>query len=538
MNRMTGGEVVNETLVRAGVDHVFGIVSVHNIPIYDAILRAGKIRMIDVRHEQGALHAADGYSRATGKLGVAITSTGPGATNAMTGLFEAGFASSRVLMITGQTETVHYGKGKGVLHEAENQLAMLRQVTRTTESPRRTEDIPAALARVIRDITTGRPQPGAIEIPVDLQYASADLEIPSDIIGPRVPVDEAAVGAATTRIAESSRRVIIAGGGVIRSGAAEELASLAEALDAVVFTTTNGRGAIAEDHPLSGGTFLMQSRAAVASGDLVIAVGTRFQGGSTGNFSFEMPGQLLHIDADPHMVGLNYPADIAVIGDAKLALQAILDGLNAEAGDEDFRAGVQAAVAAARKAARERMGPDFEVIMDTIRDNLPRDAHIVRDATVPSYVWGNTLIPILQPQTSHHSTSAAIGPGLPLAIGAAIGSGQKAVVIQGDGGFMLNMSELATAVQYRAPVIVCLFNDHGYGVLRRIQSSRFEGRTTGVDLATPDFAKVAEAVGLKGIAVKGTDGFAKAFSEALDTDGPVLLDIDMSSLAPMKLFGS
>lgn len=535
MTKMTGGDAVYQTLVANGVDHVFGIVSVHNIPIYDAILRGGGIKTIDVRHEQGALHAADGYARATGKLGVAITSTGPGATNSMTGLFEAGFASSRVLMITGQTETQHYGKGKGVLHEAENQLPMLRQVTRATESPRRTEDIPAALARVIRDITTGRPQPGAIEIPVDLQYAEAELELPGNVIGQPVPVDIAAVASAVAKIGESRRRVIIAGGGVVRAGASAELTRLAEALDAPVFTTTNGRGAISEQHPLCGGTFLMQSAAAIASADLVIAVGTRFQGGSTGNFSFNMPGELIHIDADPHMIGLNYKADISVVGDARLALEGILDAMNAEPGEADFREGVQAAVANARAGVRGRMGPDFEVIMDTIREQLPEDGHIVRDATVPAYVWGNNLVPIIKPQTSYNTTSAAIGPGLPLAIGAALGTGNKAVVIQGDGGFMLNLSELATAVQYQVPVVVCLFNDKGYGVLRRIQAARFDGRNTGVDLATPDFAAIARAMGMKGVHVSGTDEFVKAFGEAMAADGPVLLDIDMSTLAEMKL---
>ncbi len=533
--QLTGGEAVYRTLLAAGVDHVFGIVSVHNIPIYDAILRGGGIKTIDVRHEQGALHAADGYARATGKLGVAITSTGPGATNGMTGLFEAGFASSPVLMITGQTETGHYGKGKGVLHEAEQQLPMLRTITRTTASPRRTEDIAPSLAAVIRDITTGRPQPGAIEIPVDLQYATADVDIESSIGPAPVMPDPEAIQRAAGVIGGGSRRVIIAGGGVIRSDASAQLVALAESLDAPVFTSTNGRGAIPEDHPLSAGMFLMQCRESIASADVVIAVGTRFQGGATGNFSLDLPGKLVHIDADPKMVGLNYPPEAAVIGDARAALAALGDSLNAEPGDSDFRSRVMGEAEAARAGTRERMGPDFEVIMDTIRQRLPAAGHIVRDATVPAYVWGNTLIPILQPRTSHHSTSAAIGPGLPLAIGASLGSGEKSVVIQGDGGFMLNLSELATAVQYQVPLVICLFNDRGYGVLRRIQAARFDGRTTGVDLATPDFVKVAEGMGLRGIPVSGVDGFRAAFEEAMAESGPVLLDIDMGSLERMRM---
>ncbi len=531
----TGGEMVYQTLLASGVDHVFGIVSVHNIPIYDAILRGGGIKTIDVRHEQGALHAADGYSRATGKLGVAITSTGPGASNSMTGLFEAGFASSRVLMITGQTETQHYGKGKGVLHEAENQLAMLRSVTRVTESPRRLTEVPELLTRVIRDINTGRPQPGAIEIPIDLQYASADVDIPQNIQGDRLEPAEESIRNAAAAMAESSKRFILAGGGVLRSEASDELIKLAEALDAPVYTTINGRGSIPEDHPLSMGTFMMAAASELKAAELMIAVGTRFQGGSTGNFAFKPPSSLIHIDADNHMIGLNYRAQVAVHGDARLALDGILNQLNAEKGDANFLAAISDKAATSRTEVRGRMGEDFEEIMDAIRSQLPRQGNIVRDATIPAYVWGNTLIPILEPRTSMNTTSAAIGPGLPLAIGAALGTGQKTVIIQGDGGFMLNIGELATAAQYQVPVIICVFNDRGYGVLRRIQASRFEGRNTGVDLATPDFTKVAEGMGVKGIAVAGVDAFKTAFAEALAHDGPVLLDIDQSKLKPMSL---
>ena len=167
---MTGGEAVYEALRAIGVEHVFGIPSVHNIPIYDIIHQRGGITAVGVRHEQGALHAADGYARATGKLGVTLVSTGPGTTNAMTGLYEAGFASSRVMAITGQVDQVYLGKGKGFLHEAENQLEMLRTVTRLAERVRRTEDIAETVVRVATDINTGRPQPGAIEIPINLQY--------------------------------------------------------------------------------------------------------------------------------------------------------------------------------------------------------------------------------------------------------------------------------------------------------------------------------------------------------------------------------
>jgi acetolactate synthase-1/2/3 large subunit len=536
---MTGGEAVVETLKALGVEHVFGIVSVHNIPIYDAILRKGGITPISVRHEQGALHAADGYARVTGKLGVAITSTGPGAANSVNGLFEAGFASSRVMMITGQIDSAWYGKGKGFLHEAEQQLAMLRSVTRRTESVRRTEDIPDALFRVAADINTGRPQPGAIEIPIDFQYGSANVDIPHVESWPRMQPKKEAISAAAKALSEAERPLIWAGGGVLTAGAEQELVQLAEALGAPVITSVNGRGTIPEDHPLCLGPLSAQPAMdpIIANADVILAVGTRFQGGSTRNWSLKLPGRLIHLDADPGVIGRNYPATIAVVGDARLGLSGILRGLDGRKADPAFAENARSLRDGVRAQIRHEIGPDHEAVMDAMREMLPRDANIVRDATVPAYLWGNRVFPILSPRTSLNPTSAAIGPALPLGIGAAVGSRRKTAIIQGDGGFMLNIGELATAVQYNLPIITCVFNDRGYGVLRSIQSRTFEGRQNGVDLATPDFAMVAKGMGMKGERVAGVEAFRDAFRRAVANDGPTLLDIDMAKLQPMGGLG-
>ncbi len=537
---VTGADLAHRALAALGVEHVFGIVSVHNIPIYDAILRHGGITPIDMRHEQAAVHAADGYARASGKLGVAITSTGPGACNAVPGLFEAGFASSPVLMLTGQIDTPYLGKAKGFLHEAERQLDMLRTVTRRAEQVQRADDIAEVILRVAGDARTPRPQPGSVEIPIDLQYRNvADAHVtapPLDVAAP----DSRAIADAARLIADTSRRVIWAGGGVIGGDATAQLQRLAEALRAPVFTTGNGRGAIPEDHALAMGPLTAQPelREVLARAELVIAVGTRFQGGATGNWTLPMPGRLIHLDADPAVVDRNYRADVRVIGAARAALGALLDALNAEAGDADYLQQAQRRRDEARAAIRAQMGPDHQRIMDAIRRELPRQGNIVRDATVPAYMWGNRLLPVLEPRTSLSTTSAAIGPGLPLAIGAAVASSQKTVVIQGDGGFMLHIGELATAAQYRLPIIVCVFNDRGYGVLRMIQRMRFEGRTTGVDIKTPDFVQVAEGMGVSARHVGSAAQFETAFADAVAHTGPVLLDIDMNALAPMgDLFG-
>jgi acetolactate synthase-1/2/3 large subunit len=417
---------------------------------------------------------------------------------------------------------------------------MLRTVTRRAEQVQLAADIGDVIVRVASDATRPRPQPGAVEIPIDLQYQSiggASIEVPRRATA---PVDAKAIAEAARLIGETSRRVIWAGGGVVSGDASAQLQRLAEALGAPVFTSGNGRGSIPEDHALAMGPMTAQAelRDTLGAAELVIAVGARFQGGSTGNWTLPLPGKLIHIDADPAVVNRNYPADVAIVAEAKPALTSLIAALNANPGDMEFLRDAQRRRDEARAGIRVQMGPDHQRIMDTIRRGLPRQGNVVRDATVPAYIWGNRLLPILTPRTSLSTTSAAIGPGLPLAIGAAVATNQKTVVIQGDGGFMLHIGELATAAQYSLPIVVCVFNDGGYGVLRAIQGMRFEGRTTGVDIKTPDFVQVAEGMGVRAEHVRSGADFETAFGRAMSHAGPVLLDIDMKALAPMgDLFG-
>jgi acetolactate synthase-1/2/3 large subunit len=534
----TGADVVAEALRALDVRHAFGIVSIHNMPIFDAINQLGFTRIVDVRHEQAGAHAADGYARATGKIGVMIASTGPGTTNTVTGLYEAAYASSRVLLITGQAETGFYGRGLGYVHEAELQLPMLRTVAGVVESPRRATDIAPLLAQVVAQMSRGRAQPGAIEIPIDLQYADAgDAPFMAAPVHAQAP-DAAALGSAAAALESARRRVIIAGGGVIGAGASAQLLELAERLGAPVVTTVNGRGAIPETHALALGNFA-QSRgvaAALAAADVTLAIGTRFQAGVDGaNHRLKPAGQLIHVDVDPGVIGRAHRAAIAVVGDARLSIQGLLDQLvDASRNDAQFNAALIEVRDGVRTSLRARIGADYAAIMDTMRAGLPSDGIVVRDTTVPAYNFGNQLLPILNPRTSISPTSGAIGPGLPLAIGAAIGSSRRTLVIHGDGGFMLHATELATAAQYRVPVIVCVFNDRGYGVLRGLQANRFEGRINETDLGRVDFVKMAQSMNVPGRAVASVADFEAGYRAALGTDGPYLLDIDMLALEPMK----
>ncbi len=537
MTTMTGGEAAVAALRALGVDTVFGIVSVHNIPILDAVSKTSGIELVGCRHEQGAVHAADGFARATGRLGVCVTSTGPGAANAMGGLYEASYASSPVLMLTGQVESDQYGRGRSALHQADLQLSMLRTVTKRSEHVAQHAEIAAAVLAAATEALSGRPGPAAVEIPVDLQYSRGEV---GDLaaIPPRLETPEAAlVDAAAALLGRAGRPLIIAGGGVVLAGASQQLTALAERLAAPVLTTVEGRGSISEDHPLSLGpnTDLAAMDPVIAGADVVLAVGTRFQQNNNIHKWLTIPGRLVHLDADAAMIGLIHPVEVGLVGDARLGLEALLASVTEAARDQTWATDCIRIRDETVAASREALGPDLLAIMDAMDEILPDGAIVAKDATVSAYQWGNRLLPVRQARSAMRPVSMAIGPGVPLAVGAAVGSGRPTVVIQGDGGLMLSLGELATAVQQDLPLVVCVFNDRGYGILRFIQDMVVEGRRTGVDLATPRFAPLAEAMGMRSAEVSDPEEFGRAFAEAIASGGPWLLDIDLTAMAPMTI---
>ena len=536
MAMITGGQAVAETLASLGVTRVFGIVSVHNLPIYDALSLHPDIEVTNVRHEQAAAHAADAYSRVTGGLGVILTSTGPGAVNAIAGIYEAAFVSSQLLMITGQIESRFLGKAKGFLHEYEKQPDMLGSVCRAVASVRYTEDISKDIAGVVDDIRRGRPQPGAVEIPIDLQYRTAEVQIVGSPDVERLSPDENLLDQAAELLQQAERPIIWAGGGVNISGAAHELTALAERLGAPVVTTIEGRGSISEAHEFSLGfrTDRVLGMEIFEDADLVFAVGTRFQNYATRVWTLPMPENLIHVDVDPGVIGRNYSASVAVVGDAKLALQGMLDRIDNGNVDEQFVDRCRKIRTADEQAIQEEIGADHSQIVSIIRRLLPDECPVVRDSTVPGYTWGNRLLQIVRSRTSLRPAAVAIGPGLPLAMGAAIGSETHALLVQGDGGLQLSIGELSACAEHQIPVIVLVFNDSGYNILRIIQDNVL-GHKHGTELPTVDFVAVAEGMGVDAERVEGVEQFEPALQRALDRSGPTLLDIDMEFLAPIQL---
>jgi acetolactate synthase-1/2/3 large subunit len=532
----TGGDAVCAALERLGVRTVFGIPSQQNLALYDALARHGRIRLIGARHEAGAVHAADGYARATGELGVAIVSTGPGTANAVNGLYEAGFGSSPVLLITTQVDRVHLGRGRGFIHDADNQLQMLRSVTRRSECVMHPHRIADTILSVAADILTGRPQPGAVEIPTDLLSAPAPTGAPE---APRRVVlepDDALVARAAELLGAAKRPLLWLGGGAVSGSAAAEVRQLAERLGAPVVSSLNGRGAFPTDHPLFVGsqTHYPAFRSLLEQADAVLAIGTRFQAVATWFWSLPMPPRLIHIDADATMIGRNYPAELGIVGDARLTAGRLAGQLGAVSVDPDYLALASRVRGELAAEIERRIGPDHARICDAIDRLAPRERIVVCDATMTGTTWGNLRLPVRDAREFLYPTSLAIGPALPLGIGAAIGSGKRTIVVHGDGGIMLSLGELATAIEAGAPVTVLVFNSQGYGSLKYLQDQGGVPHVA-VDLHTPDFTALGKAMGLESRHAGDVAEFEQAFAAAMASDGPNLIEVDITGMAPLQM---
>jgi len=562
MPERTGGDLVVDALARSGVDVVFGLPSVHNLPIYDAIRRDGRIRAVIVRHEQAAVGAADGFARTTGRLGVCLTSTGPGAANAMGGQLEARVSLSPVLHLTGQIDSRFLGQGRGFIHEVPDQLAMLASASKTAYRPSSTDQVAEVVVRAATEAMSSPRGPVSVEIPIDYQYSEssflAGVAVSSTghealaaargalVAGP--PGAEPATGASVVRAAEliamSRRPILWAGGGAVAAGAAGEVAALARRLGAGVITSPNGRGVVAEDDPCCLGNLSWdpEVRDLCREADLLVAIGTRFQGPNTENWTMELPRRIVHVDVDPAVPGRNYPVEVAVVADAKEATSAILAELDrARVPPALAEPGWAERVGTVGRSARERLratlGPQVG-LLDALASRLDASTVVVKDATIPAYTWGNRLLPVRRPRTSIMPNSFAIGLGLPHAIGAAVGSRSGPVVLlAGDGGFMLAATDLATVAQEDLAVLVIVFVDGGYGVLRNIQRRQYgtaQG-TIGVDLVPPDFCALAGAFGIPAERVGSIGAYAKALDRALASRGPSLIEVDLDAIGPMRV---
>jgi acetolactate synthase I/II/III large subunit len=528
-----GGDLLVELMSGYGVRAAFGVASVHNLPLVEAADREGMF--VPVRHEAAAVNAADAYSRVSGGLGIAITSTGTGAGNAAGSLVEAQSAGSRVLHLTGQIESAHLGQDRGMLHDTARQFELLQAVSKSAATVRTAGAARRILWAAAAEALAAPQGPVSVEWPYELQYAAQDAAVPMFPSPPRpLRPDEAALAAAADLVRTARRPLLWIGGGGRQARA--ELLELAELLGAPVLTSNAGRGAIREDHDLVIGNFAINpaARQLIADADLLIGVGTHYRASETGNFSLPLPARHVQVDVDPRAIGRNYPATVGLAGDAAEAVAGLLGLLGAAplSTEGGWPARGTAVRHDVRKHQRAAIGP-YAQINDTIRMKLPERAVIARDVTVPSSSWGNRLLEIYDPATNVYPLGGGIGQGLAMGIGAARARpDEPTLVIAGDGGLAVHLGEMATLAEQAPWLVLVVFNDGGYGVLRGIQDAH-RSRRAGVDLLTFDFERVAQSVGLEHRLVRAAGEFDDALAAALAVRRPSVIEVDMTSIGPM-----
>lgn len=533
LDTMTVGEYIAAALEACGVSAAFGVISIHNMPILDAIARRGAIRFVAARGEAGALNMADAYARVRGGLGVGVTSTGVAAGNAAGSLVEARTAGSPVLHLTGQIETAYLDQGKSYIHEAHDQPGMLSAISKAffrIEAPEYVADV---MKQAIEIALTPPMGPVSIEIPIDVQ--SAPIGRPQEFQLPAVSVGDPEADA-LSRLGEmlsSARRPLLWLGGGARgaSAAARRLADLGVG----IVTSVNGRGVVPEDHPMCLGAFNNAPPAAALyrTSDLMVVVGSRLRGNETLKYRLQLPEPLVQVDVDPTMNGRAYANDLFVHGDAKAVLKHLAEAAGRRmAVDDAFAADVAAAKSAAVARLMDDAGP-YAKIVDDLRDQYPKDAIWVRDVTVSNSTWGNRYVDLTDPRQGVHALGGGIGQGLPMAVGASLAAGdRKVVALAGDGGFALSLGELGTAAQEHLDITVIMMNDNGYGVIRNIQDAQFGGRRHYSDVSAPDFEALAQAFGFRHVRVSDTAAFADALAAALAHRGLSMVEVDMTSIGP------
>lgn len=527
----SGGEVLVEAMRELGVDVAFGVISIHNLPLVEAVDR--ELRFVPVRHEAAAVNAADGWARVTGKVGVAITSTGTGAGNAAGAMLEALTAESRVLHVTGNIDSAHLGEDRGMYHEVPRQLGMLTTVSAHALRVERARDARKVLAEAAALLAQPPYGPVSVDWPIDLQYDAAPAKQRQGRAStPKSPTaSRRDVAAAVKAMAAARRPLIWAGGGARRVG--RPLVELAQAWSAGVVTGGGGRGSVPEDHPQCLGNFPTSDALVelIGRADCLLTIGSHLRAHETRNFELPLPAEHVQIDVDPDALGRNFPITLGLHADATQAVPELLAALSEVETEPGWLDEVDAAREAARRDHRGDIGA-YGGICDSIRARLPRNAPIVRDVTIPGSSWGNRLLEVYSPNENVFAAGGGIGQGLAMAVGAGVARpGVPTLAIIGDGGFAVHLGELATLAAEQPHVIVALFNDGGYGVLRNLQQAK-DDEARAVDLVTPDFKALARAFRLPYNRTASVRGFDRALASAVDRRGPSLIEIDVAALRP------
>lgn len=535
---MRGADIIAGTLANNGVRQVFGVPGETILGIVESLDKVG-VEFVSTRHEQAAVTMADGFARVSGRLGVAMVHAGPGVANSFLGVGAAYKDSSPILLISGNQE--QWKLGRDAWHEID-QVAMLSHVTRWNG---RAKD-PAELARLLRHAitvaTNGWRGPVHLDVPIDVWHREVSDDLAAAEAPPirsRIEPPTGAVQEALARLMSAARPVIFAGGGVLAAGAASSLVDFADALGVPVVTTPNGRGAIAEDHPLAAGTsgqFGIQTGSrALRESDLIVAIGNRFSDISTDLWTAIAPAtSIIQVDVDPGQIGRQFPVALGIVADAGAFLsEAVVEARARRA--EAKSAWRERAETLSKQAEEDRdrflTGKTVEVpvqpqdVVKTIERVVPRDAICTIGAGVHAQWIAKKRV--FGPATNLKSNGfGAMGFSYPAALGAKLAAPDHAVLsLVGDGDFAMTMQEVETAVRYRIPVIAVIFNDMSYGIIRDGQERRFGGRIVGTRLGNPRYDEFARSTGAGGERIEALSDLAPAIERALAAGRPYVLDV-------------
>ncbi|MEM1539802.1 MAG: biosynthetic-type acetolactate synthase large subunit [Candidatus Bathyarchaeia archaeon] len=535
---MSGAKALVKALEEQKVKVIFGIPGGAVLDIYDA-LADSSIRTILMRHEQCAAHAADGYARSSGQVGVCMATSGPGATNLVTGIANAYMDSSPIVAFTGQVPRRLIGRD--AFQEADI-IGITCPITKHNFQVMQASDIPLTVKKAFQIASSGRPGPVLVDIPKDVQPESADVEFDgeSETVSrqPSNTPHPLQVKRAVEILAAAERPMIIAGGGVIASNASQELLAVAELLMAPVATTLMGKGAIPENHPLATGLMGMHGTVAsnklVQEADVLLAVGTRFSDRTTGKADEFCPdAKIIHIDIDAAEIGKNVEADVPIVADAKKALREIYKLLQAKIAKKE-RTALMAKIKELKEQLEGKANCESELkpprLMAEIRQLLPDNA-IITTEVGQNQMWAAIYLKVYEPRTFISSGGlGTMGFGFPAALGAKVAHPEVPVVdIAGDGSFIMTEQDLATSVEENIPVTVVVLNNSVLGMVAQWQRLFYNRRYFAVNLGkVPDFVKLAEAYGAQGFRVKTLEEFSLAFKKAIKSDVTTVIDVPIS----------
>ncbi len=531
----TGSDLVLETLRDLGIDTIFGYPGGAVLPLYDAIYNFKGIRHILGRHEQGCLHEAEGYAKSTGKLGVAVVTSGPGATNAITGIADAMSDSVPLLVFTGQVGRA--GIGKDAFQEADI-VGITMPITKYNYQVRETADIPRIITEAVHIAITGRPGPVVIDLPKDVSALETDFiyspEVHLPSYQPTIEPNDMQIKKILKQLSKAKKPVLLAGGGISYAEASKELNEFAERYQIPVVTSLLGQGTIATSHPLFLGMGGMHgsfaANIAMTEADFMISIGCRFDDRLTGNpKTFAKNAKVAHIDIDPAEIGKIISADIPVVGDAKKALQMLLAESTVHNNTEKWIDKVTKDKNRVRSYDKKERVVQPQAVIERIGELTNGDAIVVTDVG-QHQMWTAQYYPYQnERQLVTSGGLGTMGFGVPAAIGAKIANPEKEVVLfVGDGGFQMTNQELAILNIYKVPIKVVMLNNHSLGMVRQWQESFYEGRTSESVFDTlPDFQLMAQAYGIKNYKFDNPETIEKDLEVILE-DVPMFIEVDIS----------